>query len=126
MCNTSKLLSALQDLLGRINHLLNLPTTFFNNLLHHCARLLKLIRPGSLVQLHRAQFLLLLAASIFDRRGSLVARLGGFRNSSFARVGRGRRNVDHEEERVGACRVRLGCEREVGALDSGRDGLDVL
>ena len=126
MCKTSKLLYTFQDLLRRINHLLHLPTALLNDFLHRRARLLKLVRPGRLVQLHRAQLLLLLAASIFDRRGSFVSSLRRFRNSSFARVGGRGRNVDYEEERVGARWVWLGREREVRALDGRGDGLDVL
>jgi len=121
-----KHLSTLQHLLRRINDLLHLPTALLNNLLHRRARLLKLVRSGSLVQLHRAQLLLLLAARVFDRRGSFVARFSSFRYSGFARVGGRRRNVDHEEQRVGACWVWLGREGEVGALDGGGDGFDVL
>ena len=126
MCNTFIDLSTLQHLLRRIHHLLNLPTTLLNNLLHRRARLLQLIRPRSLVQLHCAQFLLLLAARIFDRRGSFVASLGRFCNCSFARIGSGGRDVDYEQERVGACGVWLGREREGGCLDGGGNGFDVL
>ena len=61
-----------------------------------------------------------------DRRGSFVSSLRRFRNSSFARVGGRGRNVDYEEERVGARWVWLGREREVRALDGRGDGLDVL
>lgn len=119
-------LPTLQNLLRRIHNLLNLAPALLNNLLHRRPGLLQLIRPRSLPHLHRPQLLLLLRPRILDNHPGLLARLGRLGHSRLSRIRRRRRDVDHQQQRVGPGRIRLRRERQGGALDGGGDGFDVL
>lgn len=110
-------LPTLQHLLRRLHNPLDLRASPLNDLLHRRPGLLQLIRPRRLPQLQRPQLLLLLRARLLDRRRGLVACFRGLGSRGFARFCCGRRDVEDEEEGVGACWVGLGREGEGAGLD---------
>lgn len=99
--------STLKHLLRSIDDFLHLPLSTLNNLLHRLPSFHQIVRPRTLTQSHSSELLLLLPSCIPHARTCLLARLCRFIHGRLTRVRCRRRDVEDEEQRIGACRIRL-------------------